>query len=103
MCWEQLFAFSDNPLEKEPSPLFNTTNTYILGDRQATDARTTEQYQQQQQNSINNNRTVSITTEQYQHTSRYDSCGIPRMAGRGPRQGRREPGWLPGSTGRPLT
>lgn len=59
MYWEKLFAFSDNPLEKEPSPLFNTTNTYILGDRQATDARTTEQYQQQQQNSINNNRTVS--------------------------------------------
>lgn len=53
MYWEKLFAFSDNPWEKEPSPLFNTTNTYILGDRQATDARTTEQYQQQQQNSIN--------------------------------------------------
>lgn len=102
MCWEQLFAFSDNPLDIDPPPpLFNTIDTYILKDTQATDARTTEQYHQQQNSIINNNR--STTTEQYQHTSRYDSCGIPRMAGRGPRQGRREPGWLPGSTGRPLT
>lgn len=56
MCWEQLFAFSDNPLDiPTPTPysLFNTIDTYILKDRQATDARTTEQYQQQQQNSIN--------------------------------------------------
>lgn len=58
MCWEQLVAFSDNPLDIDP-PLFNTIDTYILKDTQATDARTTEQYQQQQQNSINNNRTVS--------------------------------------------